>query len=161
MKASSARHRSLIAAFLRDTWPLPSVGSGAAPMRRHRSVSPRCGTCLRFPAAGAARSRSSLSFPVCHRSLLPNRSAAAAVRCCPAVSVVQIGAQNARLASLSPAPQVSHTGSRKASASPGFLHACLARHCSAPLSLCAQTPSERKPSSARYRSLITASPRDT
>ena len=62
---------------------------------------------------------------------------------------------------LIPAPQVSHTGSRKASASPGFLHACLARHCSAPLSLCAQTPSERKPSSARYRSLITASPRGT
>ena len=30
-------------------------------MRRHRSVSPRCGTCLRFPAAGAARSRSPLS----------------------------------------------------------------------------------------------------
>ena len=39
---------------------------------------------------------------------------------------------------LIPAPQVSHTGSRKASASPGFLHACLARHCSAPWSLCAQ-----------------------
>ena len=60
---------------------------------------------------------------------------------------------------LIPAPQVLHTGSRKASATPGFLHACLARHCSAPLSLCAQTPSERKPSSARYRSLITRSAR--
>ena len=50
-------------------------------MRCHRSIPTHCGTCLRFALAGAARSRSSLSFPVCHRSLLPNRSAAAAVRC--------------------------------------------------------------------------------
>ena len=30
-------------------------------MYRHCSASPRCGTCLRYPAAGAARSRSPLS----------------------------------------------------------------------------------------------------
>ena len=86
------------------------------------SFHPACrGTCpLALLGSGAARSCSSISFPFCHRRFLLSSSAAAAVRCFHAASVVQIGAQNAMHASLSPAPQVSHTGSHSCLLNPAF-----------------------------------------
>ena len=50
-------------------------------MYRHCSASPRCGTCLRFALAGAARSRQPLPRQSVIGTFPHPRSAAAAVRC--------------------------------------------------------------------------------
>ena len=83
------------------------------------------------------------------------------MRCCPAVSVVQIGAQNARHASLSPAPQVSHTGSHSSllitsPCTPVLLATAPLRGPSAP-----GLSTEQKASAARHRSAAASSPRGT
>ena len=59
----------------------PFPAAGAAPVRHHRSISLRCGTCLRFALAGAARSRLPLSGQSVIGTFPHPRSAAAAVRC--------------------------------------------------------------------------------
>ena len=153
-------------------------------MYRHCSASPRCGTCLRYPAAGAARSRLPLSprhlttpfGRVRSRSRVPSsfhlhalrhlttRSARVRSRSQPLFSIVPglssepssqpLGGcrcallsrclscadrrteRQARLA-FSRSAGLAHRLSQQ-SADHVSLHACPARHCSAPWSLCAQ-----------------------
>ena len=152
-------------------------------MYRHCSASPRCGTCLRYPAAGAARSRSPLSprhppslCSVGSRSRVPSsfhphalrhlttRSARVRSRSQPLFSIVPglssepssqpLGGCRCALLSrcLSCADRRTERQARLAfSRSAGLahrlsqlpadhvsLHACPARHCSAPWFFCAR-----------------------
>lgn len=74
------RHRSVsprCGTCLRD------ATTGAASVRCHRSIPTHCGTCLRFALAGAAHSRQPLPGQSVIGTILRPRSAAAAVRCAP------------------------------------------------------------------------------